>query len=208
MGIATVRRVIKSLKNNENLQHKKGGGRHPEIRNKIVNSVAPQVRRDDTTSVREISSKLYNSGNPASKSTVHRCLTQLKYDKKHPLLVPMLSEGNRIKRLQWATKHRNKHWCHAVFCDGRVRHWTKQGKIKTQPSVKHGAKINIWAAFSSAGTWSLCIFEQIMTGRLFVKIMGCHLLAQAHTFHLDKWFLVMDNDPKHTSKVSRGAKKI
>ena len=42
-----------------------------------------------------------------------------------------------------------------------------------------------------------------MTGELFVKILDCHLLAQARVFHLDKWFLVMDNDPKHTSKVAK-----
>ena len=46
-------------------------------------------------------------------------------------------------------------------------------------------------------------FEQIMTGELFVKIMEYHLLAQAQAFHSDKWFLAIDNDPTHTSKVAK-----
>ena len=172
VGIATVRRVIKSLKNEEKLEHKTGAGRPSRVRRLIANSVAQQIRRDDTCSVREIVSKLHEIGKPASKSTVHRCLVNLRYDKKYPHLVPMLSEPNRLKRLEWATKYRNKKWCHAIFSDeasfwihkGKVKHWTKYGKTKTQPSVKHGAKINIWEAFSSAGTCPLCIFEQNMTG--------------------------------------------
>ena len=82
LGVATVRRVIKSLKNEEKLEHKTG----------IANSVAQQIRRDDTCSVREIASKLHEIGKPASKSTVHRCLVNLRYDKKCSHLVPILSE--------------------------------------------------------------------------------------------------------------------
>ena len=59
----------------------------------------------------------------------------------------------------------------------------------------------IWAAFSSVGTFSLCIFTQNLTGLLYTKILNTHLLTQANVFHENKWGLVQDDDPKYTSKV-------
>ena len=79
--------------------------------------------------------------------------------------------------------------------------WTKAGKKRWQPVPKHSQKVHIWAAFSSMGTFPLCIFRQNLTGGLYCKILQWHLLSQADVFHQNSWFLVEDNDPKHTSKV-------
>ena len=38
----------------------------------------------------------------------------------------------------------------------------KRGRIA--PTVNHSVKINIWAAFSSMGTFALCIFDHNMVG--------------------------------------------
>ena len=61
-------------------------------------------------------------------------------------------------------------------------------------------KINIWAGFSSMGTFPLCIFDENLTAALFVKILEEHLLEQGKVFHQDEWFIVQNNDPKHTAK--------
>ena len=79
--------------------------------------------------------------------------------------------------------------------------WTKAGKNRWQPVPKHSQKVHIWAAFSSMGTFPLCIFRQNLTGVLYCKILEWLLLSQAEVFHRNSWFLVEDNDPKHTSKV-------
>ena len=81
--------------------------------------------------------------------------------------------------------------------------WTKNSEFRIAPTFKHSVKINIWAAFSSMGTFPLCIFEHNINGEYFVKILEVHLLAQAHVFHDKDWFLVQDNNPKHTCKKSR-----
>ena len=39
-----------------------------------------------------------------------------------------------------------------------------------------------------------------MDSDLFLHIMEGHLIAQANAFHENNWRLVMDNDPKHTSR--------
>ncbi|KAI6653668.1 hypothetical protein LOD99_11484, partial [Oopsacas minuta] len=63
--------------------------------------------------------------------------------------------------------------------------------------------VNIWAAFSSVGTFPLCIFQEILTAALFVNILEGHLITQATVFHGSEWFLVQDNDPKHTAKLTK-----
>ena len=116
---------------------------------------------------------------------------------------------NRLKRLDFAKKNMNKQWNKVIFCDeasfwltsGRIKMWTKYGKTQWLPGPKHSPKVHIWAAFSSVGTFPLCIFTQNLTGLLYTKILDTDLLAQANVFHENKWGLVQDNHPKHTPKV-------
>ena len=42
-----------------------------------------------------------------------------------------------------------------------------------------------------------------MNAQLFVNILKWHLLVQAKVFHGNSWFLIEDNDPKHTSKLAK-----
>ena len=121
----------------------------------------------------------------------------------------MLSEKNRLFRIQWAKKFKypKKQWAKTVFADemsiwlsrGQIKMWTKSDRERFVPTTKHTPKINVWAAFSSMGTFPLCIFNQNMDSTLFLDILQGHLLAQAEVFHENDWQLVMDNDPKHTA---------
>ena len=103
-----------------------------------------------------------------------------------------------------------KLWCRAVFADeasfwlnrGKVRMWTKSERKRTQKTAKHSPKLHIWTAFSSFGTFPLCIFRQNLDAQFFIKILEWHLLIQADVFHGNRWFLV-DNGPKHRSKLAQ-----
>ena len=53
------------------------------------------------------------------------------------------------------------------------------------------------------GTFPLCISTENMNSEMFVRILEGHLLTQAKVFHQDQWRVAMDNDPKHTSKISK-----
>ena len=77
----------------------------------------------------------------------------------------------------------------------------QKGTIGTRPTFKHPQKYTFGPHFPQLVP-SLSVFTDILTAPLFINIL-VHLLAQAHVFHQDKWFLVMDNDPKHTAKVSK-----
>ena len=200
------------LKAGDSLEHAKGGDRPGDKQHRIARSVAQYIKQDDARSVREIASEINNKGGlSVSKDTVHRCLRRMDYSKPKPYTVPMLSNKNRLKRLDWAKKNKRKMGSRAIFADeasfwlsrGKIRMWTKSGQKKPQYSVKHSAKVHVWAAFSSMGTFPLCVFTQNMDTTLYLKILEWHLLRQAEAFHEKRWYLVQDNDPKHTSRLAK-----
>ena len=208
VSVSTVYTLISKLKHNCSYNRKIGSGRPPKTLPLIANSVAQQIRRKPWISLRAIAQKCPVT---TSKNTVARCLKKLDYTKPYPISVPLLSETNRLKRIQWAQEHIDKDWQHAIFADeasiwvsrGRIRMWTKGDSVRHTTTVKHTQKINIWTGFSSMGTFPLCIFDENLTAVLFVKILEEHLLEQAKVFHQDEWFIVQDNDPKHTAKHTK-----
>ena len=208
VSIKTVYNVNSSIKSGVGIKHKKGAGRPSKLIPQIKKFVAKSISLDPTTSIRTLTSK---SPVIISRDIVHRCLRNLEYSKPYPVKIPMLSEKNRLYRVEWAKCNMSRRWEHSIFADeasiwlsrGRVRMWTKKGQIRLQPTCKHTQKIHIWAAFSSVGTFPLCIFTQNLDSSLFTKILEVHLLAQAKVFHNKEWVLVMDNDPKHTSKATK-----
>ena len=208
VSLATVYNVKSKIQANTSLKHRKGGGRPSKLAPLIRNSIAQQIRKTPCIALRSMASKCPVE---VSKNTVARCLKTLNYTKPYPTPVPMLSEKNRMNRVEWAYRNIRNFWADAIFADeasiwinrGRVRMWTKKGSIRTSPTVKHTQKIHIWAAFSSAGTFPLCIFRENLTAVIFCDILHAHLLQQARVLHGENWFLVQDNDPKHTAKITK-----
>ena len=185
VGRATIFRVQKSLKEGTSLLHKKGVGRPASLRNFIKHSVAQYVRHDIKKTIREIVTDLEQKADTkVSKSTVGRCLQKMEYRKSWATPAPMLSEKNRILRIEWGKKNEKVQWCHAVFADeasfwlrsGRIRMWIKGNQKAIQPTTKHSPKLHIWAAFSSMGTFPHCFFRRNMDANFFVNIMEWHLL--------------------------------
>ena len=43
-------------------------------------------------------------------------------------------------------------------------------------------------------------FTHNMNANMFLWLLRAHILSQAQVFHENEWWIVMDNDPKHTSK--------
>ena len=152
VSLATVYNVKSRIQANISIKHLKGGGRPSKLAPIIRNSIAQQIRRTPSISLRALASKCPVE---VSKNTVARCLEKLNYTKPYPTPVPMLSERNRLKRVEWAYANIRNFWQDAIFSDeasiwinrGRVRMWTKNGNIRTAPTVKHTQKIHIWAGF-------------------------------------------------------------
>ena len=73
-----------------------------------------------------------------------------------------------------------------------------------KPAPKHALKVHVWAGILKRGSTHICIFDQIMNGPLYVKILEDHLLPflDEH-FHSTEYRFTQDNDPKPTSRVAK-----
>ncbi|KAI6659626.1 hypothetical protein LOD99_14549 [Oopsacas minuta] len=205
VSVAAVYNLISRLKTETSLVHKSGAGRPGTLVPKIKKYVARTININPAISIHYLTAKFPVQ---VGRDTMSRCLKKLDYSKPYPTPTSLLSEKNRLYRIQWARNNIDNQWHHAIFadeasiwlCRRRIWMWTKRSMVRTQPTVKHTQKIHIWAAFSSMGTFPLCIFTHMLNAELFLKILEFHLLAQAHVFHQDDWFLVQGNDPKHSAK--------
>ena len=77
--------------------------------------------------------------------------------------------------------------------------------------AKHPVKVHIWAGISWMGRTPIVIFDRILNAEGFVTILESALLPFLHDVYPSGHWLVMDNDPKHTSnRVSQylGDKQI
>ena len=114
------------------MARKIGSGRPPKLRLCIQRSLAQQIRRKPYLSLRSLANLA--PGKP-SHETVWRALKHLNYSKKYPSNPPLVSERNRVNRVQWARKHKypKKLWYQTVFADemsirlsrGKIKMWTK-----------------------------------------------------------------------------------
>ena len=67
------------------------------------------VSHDKQRPCHEIAAQISQErGITVSTSVVYRCLKSLDYSKPYPIRVPMLSEKNRLIRLEWANKNKGK----------------------------------------------------------------------------------------------------
>ena len=117
VSLNTVYRVIRRISEHKSLDHRPGACRPAIVYRSIRRSVVVKlVSVDPKISIREIASKLPCTG---SKTSVHRCLQRLEYSKPLPIKVPMLSETNRLKRIEWARTNIDKPWNQAVLLTRR-----------------------------------------------------------------------------------------
>jgi DDE superfamily endonuclease len=87
--------------------------------------------------------------------------------------------------------------------------WTQPGEKRIGFKVKHPQKVHAWGCFSAQGFGKLFLFTQNLDANLMAQIYEKALLPYYKALSkdsLNSWFLLEDNDPKHTSKIAQAWK--
>ena len=115
VSLATVYNTLNRVKTGRTFEHGVGAGRPAVKYYAIKGSLSQQIRR--SKGAKTIKDMHVNLNIAVSKPTVKRALARLQYKKVFPVKTFMLSEKNRIKRMDWGRKYEKKYCRNAIFCD-------------------------------------------------------------------------------------------
>jgi transposase len=160
-----------------------------------------------------IQHKMGKLGHEISNRTLRRYLTLANAEFKSVQKIPLLTEEHIQKRFLFSAKMKDSNYKNIIFSDECTfqtysaikKAWMLKNDQKQAISPTHPQKIHVWGCFSSLGFGSLFIFENNLNSQILIKIYKNHLLKSAQEWfgpNPNTWWLLEDNDPKHTSKMA------
>jgi len=151
-----------------------------------------------------------------SLTTIKRRLKDLGLHGRRAAVKPMLSERSRLRRLEFATLHRDFNWDNVVFSDevkietaasglDWVRRPTGQryGKQYIREVNRSGrVALVVWGAFSKGGFFDLVFLNGSLNSQTYIRdILQPEILPYKQTFK--NMIFVQDNASSHTAHIVR-----
>lgn len=211
--MATVKYWLRRWNQSNDLTDAKRSGRPRTTTSKQDTRIVSLAEQQTFATSRDLTDQMTKKGVKISERTVRRRLTEAGAKYNRPLSKPLLTEGHRKKRLNWARNHGTMDWDHVIFSDETTIRlnsvkgclWNLPGRKKVIRTVKHSAKVNVWGCFSSRGFGRIICFKEKLNSKLMCNIYKRGLLPTARKQYghgSTSWKLQEDNDPKHTSNMS------
>ncbi|GFV91239.1 transposable element Tcb1 transposase [Trichonephila clavipes] len=141
---------------------------------------------------------------------------------RSPREKPLITEQNRLKRLEFAKEYINKlidFSKNVIFSDeskfnifksdGRKLVWRKPctdfHTKNVLPTVEHGGgSVMIWGCMASKGVGNLCFIDGLMTARTYTDVLQDNLPQSAIKLGIsNSYYFQQDNDPKHSAGITR-----
>jgi transposase len=210
--LRTIYYNIDKLKQANSLKHRGGNGR-PRVLNKIEKKAIGQfIRRNNEitlSEIRENLSRMYHAS--VSTSTISRHLHEYGYRNVLPKSTHMLTQEEKKRRVQWAKQHLNDDFTHTIFTDessfqlfrNTVRRWSKHPNNELKCKPKNRQSVHVWGAVSVKGVLACHTFRCNLNSQYYIDILKNHLLPSAKQRFRKNWRLQQDNDPKHTSNITK-----
>lgn len=205
------------------LKSKHRSGRPTLLNEMSRRSIVRKIKENPKISAPKIANEIQRELSiSVCDETIRNVLRKNGYHGRVPRRKPLISERNRIKRIQFARDHKNKDnsfWDQVMFtdeskynifgCDGKGKIWRKSNeemKIKNLcATVKHGGgSVMVWGCMAASGVGNLVFIDSIMDKWLYLDILKSNLKQSAAKLCLGKSFIFQqDNDPKHTAHIIR-----
>ncbi|CAF2995742.1 unnamed protein product [Rotaria sp. Silwood2] len=210
----TVRNWLEKYETTGDVEVVQKSGRKRSTTEKQDVIIQSMVDQHPTESVGQIAFRLSKKGIKISETTLRRRFKEAGVQSMKPTSKSLLTNDHIKKRLEWATQHQDVDWNQIVFTDESSFHmkqvirrvWKKRGEKYYVLTVKHPVKIHVWGCFSKHGFGKLILFKQSLNSNFMCKIYKNGLLPSVKKWFGDNnynWKLLEDNDPKHTSKMSK-----
>ena len=174
------------------------------------------IATDHTISASGIANELQKSGASVSirtitDQTVRNTLREMGFKNSRPVIVPLLTDNHKTKRLEWCNVHRTRDWSNVLFTDetsidmGRckVKFWHHRESRPKIAVSKHCPKMMFWGGISSRGSTPLVPIRGNMTGVKYVELIREHLLPWRQKKRFTHMILQQDNAPAHVCKVAK-----
>ena len=202
---------VKRWWHREDLLDHYGGGKRLVVTRQLIERIKNRAYLKNHQSTRVIARAMH-----VSHSTVARAVHLLAFKPYHHIKKLILSEKKKQLRVAWAKKFKNQNWGKVLFTDEKivrcVSHpnskndivWALPGDvIPPAPNDRHSSKMNVSAAVWSNGRSEIFVFSENLASPLYIKILRDTIIKEGGKIPGGGWELYLDNDPKHTSKLTK-----
>ncbi|KMQ83189.1 paired box protein and transposase domain containing protein [Lasius niger] len=217
-----VERIVQKYKETGALVNRSGRGKKKYTtlqEDKQIVLISKRDRRKTASQIREEFNATRSKDSAVSLTLIKDRLNESGLYGRIAAKKPLLRTVNKMKRLNWAKKHRDwtpEKWKTVLFSDeskfelfgGKRRVYVRRMKgerMKLQclvPTVKHGGgSVMVWGCFGNEKTGDLIKIDGILRKESYHKILMKHALPSGKRLIEGKFVFQQDNDPKHKSKL-------
>lgn len=208
-----VKRWIEAFEDNGDVEDAYRCGRPPlldeDMRDVILERAVEHPLKSTPRTVRRLLAL------DVSPKTIRRSLDDMGLFGRVGRKIPMLKPTTIQKRKSFVEGYSAFDWTKVLWSDEMSITLGPQGVTWVQrpigealnpvycvETVKHPAKVHVWACFASGGVGGIEVFTENLDAPLMVKILRAHLVKSAHKlWPRGAWWFQQDNDPKHTSRL-------
>lgn len=180
-----------------------------------VSFVTSSLRDNCNLSARDLQKMFEERGTTASLSTIRRVIDAAGFTATKPRYCQLIRDVNKVKRVDFCKDLiiSGDNLDDVIFTDecSIQLHDNKSVAYRMKGSIaprhcrpKHPLKLHLWGGISKRGATSILAFDGIMCADFFTsEILGNTLLPFIKEVYPESHRVMMDNDPKHTSKLAR-----
>ena len=202
---------VKRWWNRDELLDRHAGGKPLKLTRSLITGISKRLKNKQRTSTRLIARAM-----GVAQSTVQRGAKLGGLFPYHRARKLILTAKQVKARLAWAREYKNQDWSKVLFTDEKIVYCVPRPNTKTilfgpkkgtdvlpYPHDRHSAKLNVSAAVWLNGRSSIFIFKENLVSSLYINALKNTVLKEGAKIPGGGWEVLLDNDPKHTSKLTK-----